>query len=45
VWDEVLYLIFVRQKIDSGLKDAESGRTISHEDVFQEFTDDDHPVD
>jgi predicted transcriptional regulator len=44
-WDEVMYRIFVRQKIDAGLKDADAGRTISHEDVFEEFVDDDHPVD
>jgi predicted transcriptional regulator len=44
-WDEVMYRIFVRQKIDAGLKDADAGRTIPHEDVFEEFADDDHPVD
>ena len=37
-WDEVMYRIFVRQKIDDGLKDAHAGRTIPHEEVFQEFT-------
>src|SRR5207302_2399129 len=25
-WDEVMYKIFVRQKIDAGLKDADAGR-------------------
>jgi len=44
-WDEVMYRVFVRQKIDAGLKDADAGRVISHEDVFAEFADDDHPVD
>jgi predicted transcriptional regulator len=44
-WDEVMYRVFVRQKIDAGLKDADAGRTISHEDVFEEFADADHPVD
>jgi predicted transcriptional regulator len=44
-WDEVMYRIFVRQKIDAGLKDADAGRTIAHEDVFEEFADVDHPVD
>jgi predicted transcriptional regulator len=34
-WDEVMYKIFVRQKIDAGLKDADAGRTIPHEEVFQ----------
>jgi predicted transcriptional regulator len=35
-WDEVMYRVFVRQKIDAGLKDADAGRTISHEEVFEE---------
>jgi predicted transcriptional regulator len=38
-WDEVMYQVYVRQKIDAGLKDLEAGRTISHEDVFEEFRD------
>jgi len=37
-WDEVMYRIFVRQKIDAGLKDSEAGRTVSHDEVFEEFT-------
>jgi predicted transcriptional regulator len=44
-WDEVLQQVFVRQKIDSGLKDEEAGRTIDHDEVFREFSNDDHPVD
>jgi predicted transcriptional regulator len=43
-WDEVMYKIFVLQKIDAGLKDADEGRTISHEQVFEEFSHDIHPV-
>ncbi len=44
-WDEVVYRLLVRQKIDAGLKDAEAGRTVSREDVFREFADDTDPVD
>jgi hypothetical protein len=44
-WDEVMYRIYVRQKIDAALKDAEAGRTVLHEDVFLEFGDDNHPMD
>jgi predicted transcriptional regulator len=44
-WDEVMYRIFVRQKIDAGIKDVEAGRTLSHEDVFEEHSHDDRPVD
>ena len=36
-WDEVMYRIFVLQKIDAGLQDADAGRMVSHEDVFKEF--------
>jgi predicted transcriptional regulator len=44
-WDDVMYEVFVRQKIHAGLKDAEAGRTVSHEDVFAEFSHGDDPVD
>ena len=40
-----MYRIFVRQKIDAGLKDADAGRTIPHEKVFEEFTNETHPMD
>jgi predicted transcriptional regulator len=36
-WDDVMYRIYVRQKIEAGLKDAEEGRLIPHEEVFKEF--------
>lgn len=36
-WDEVMYQIYVRQKIEAGLADAAEGRTIDHESVFEEF--------
>jgi predicted transcriptional regulator len=35
-WDDVMYRIYVRQKIEAGLKDVEEGRVVSHEDVFKE---------
>ena len=44
-WDEVMYRIFVRQKIDAGLRDSDAGRTTAHDKVFEEFTNDTHPVD
>lgn len=40
-----MYQIYVRQKIDAGLEDADAGRTVSHEEVFQEFSHDDHSLD
>jgi predicted transcriptional regulator len=36
-WDQVMYQIYVRQKIEAGLDDVAEGRTVDHEDVFQEF--------
>jgi predicted transcriptional regulator len=36
-WDDVTYQIYVRQKIEAGIKDADEGRVISHEDVFKEW--------
>ena len=36
-WDEIMYEIYVRQKIENGLRAAEEGRTISHEEVKEMF--------
>lgn len=36
-WDEVMYRVYVRQKIEAGLDDVENGRVVSHEDIFAEF--------
>jgi predicted transcriptional regulator len=33
--DDIQYHIYVRQKIDHGLKDVEAGRTISEEEFDQ----------
>jgi predicted transcriptional regulator len=44
-WDEVMHRIFVRQKIDAGLRDEDVGRTVDHEEVFREFSDDDRTAD
>ena len=38
-WDEVMSRIYVRQKIESALADIAAGRTISHDEVFEEFDD------
>jgi predicted transcriptional regulator len=35
-WDDVMYQIYVRQKIEAGLKDADEGRLVPHEEVFKE---------
>jgi len=36
-WDEIMYKIYVKRKIDEGLKAADEGRTISHEEVKELF--------
>ena len=35
-WDDVMYLITVRQKIANGLAAAESGNVVDHDEVFAE---------
>jgi len=37
-WDEVMYQIYVRQKIDAGLRDLDEGRSVDHDEVFDEFS-------
>jgi hypothetical protein len=36
-WDEVMYQIYVRQKIEAGLRDLDEGRSTDHGAVFEEF--------
>ncbi len=36
-WDEIMYKIYVKRKIDEGLKAAGEGRTVSHEEVKELF--------
>lgn len=36
-WEDLQYHIYVRQKIEAGLKDLDEGRTVSHEEVMREF--------
>lgn len=35
--EDVLYHLYVLQKIDRGLADAEAGRTVSHEEVAEKM--------
>lgn len=32
-WDEIMYKIYIKRKIDEGLKAADEGRTMSHKEV------------
>ena len=36
-WDDVMYRIYVRQKIDAGLCDVENGRTMTTTEVRRRF--------
>ena len=36
-WDDIIYELYVRKKIDEGLKAADEGKLISHEEVKQRF--------
>lgn len=36
-WDQIIYELYVKQKIEAGLADVRAGRTISHEEVKAEL--------
>ncbi len=36
-WGDVMHQIYVRQKIEAGNKDADEGRVVPHDEVFEEF--------
>jgi hypothetical protein len=36
-WGQLMYELYVRQKISAGLQAAEEGRVVSHEDVKKRF--------
>ena len=36
-WEDVMYQLYVRQKILEGLDAAQDGRVVSDEEVFSEF--------
>jgi predicted transcriptional regulator len=36
-WDDLMYEIYVRQAIEAGLEDSESGRTMDVKDVRAQF--------
>ena len=36
-WDDIMYELYVKQKIEEGLADVDAGRTIPHEQVKAEL--------
>ena len=43
-WADVMYRVYLRQKIQRGLDDVEAGRVIDHEEVFAELLDGENQV-
>ncbi len=37
-WDDLMYNIYVRQKIERGISDADNGRTVSTDELRNTFT-------
>ena len=40
-WDDIMYQLYVKQKIEEGLADIGTGRTIPHDQVKAELLGDD----
>ena len=36
-WEDIMYRLYVKRKIEEGIKAAEEGRTISHDEVKKLF--------
>jgi hypothetical protein len=36
-WDDVMYKVYVCQKIDAGLRDEKAGRLLTGEEVFRDL--------
>lgn len=36
-WEDLMYELYVKKKIETGLNDVREGRTVSHEDVKKRF--------
>ncbi len=36
-WDDIMYELYVRKKIESGIKAADEGRVVPHEEVKKRF--------
>ena len=37
-WDDLMYEMYVRKKIDEGIKAADEGKILSHEEVKKRFS-------
>ena len=41
-WNDIMYELYVKQKIEAGLKAVAEGRTVPHEEVKQRLLDKKH---
>lgn len=37
-WEDIVYQLYVRKKIEEGIKASEEGRVVSHEEVKRRFS-------
>ncbi len=36
-WDDIIYQVYVRKKIEKGIEAAEKGRVVAHDEVKRQF--------
>ena len=36
-WDDIMYELYVKQKVENGLADVEAGRTVPHDSIKAEL--------
>jgi predicted transcriptional regulator len=36
-WEDIMYRLYVKRKIEEGIKAAEAGRIVSHDEVKEQF--------
>jgi predicted transcriptional regulator len=36
-WDDIIYQIYVRKKIEKGIEAADQGRVVAHDEVKKQF--------
>jgi len=36
-WEDIMYRLYVKQKIDEGINAADEGRTVTHDEVIKLF--------
>ena len=44
-WEDLMYQLYVKKKVDEGLKAADEGRLVSHEEVKARFVSNENTLD